>query len=294
MTRNARRIADPCVADFDGRGGLFPAYLSIFCDNVQIDGAAVSDTPPGFIVRTLAVRGGIVYSKSLNEWSAFVPDSPRNRFGFPKTVRLVGDGGRLSGSVELGDDFVLFPANATFSPVSWQIARYCDTLDFISNAIFQNVDAIKQCALVTYTDESMRGQLENANRRRLKGESFATVYAAPGTEVKVENLTPNGAKSFLPDFMNLWSQTRQELDEITGRATVNEKNERRINAEMTLIENAASATIDTLINTGNEYAKMYGVDVKFSRRSVIVRNEQAEGGQGNDGRGDPGAGTGDE
>ena len=72
--------------------------------------------------------------------------------------------------------------------------------------------------------------------------------------------------------MAVYTQTLEELDAATGRATLGEKNERRITDEVTVIENAASSTIDVVIDTFNRFARWYGVDAMAARGSEVRRD----------------------
>ena len=135
------------------------------------------------------------------------------------------------------------------------------------------MDALRQIAAVVYNDKTLTASIQKAEADRAAGKSTTSVYAPMGSEVKLLNFSPD-AKSNIPDLMAVYTQTLEELDAATGRATLGEKNERRITDEVTVIENAASSTIDVVIDTFNRYAKWYGVDAMAARGSE-VRSEAA-------------------
>src|SRR5699024_10073044 len=80
-----------------------------------------------------------------------------------------------------------------------------------------------------------------------------------------------GSVSNIPDFLEIWKNTLEELDALTGRAAIGEKNERRITEEVAVIENAASTSIDVLTDTVNKFAEWYGDDVHAVRGSALRR-----------------------
>ena len=100
----------------------------------------------------------------------------------------------------------------------------------------------------------------------MQGENIVKIKRALGQNIEVINFGAD-AVSFIPDLLAAWSQTTEELNSIVGTATVGEKQERRISQEIALIEDSSSAIIDLLINTINEHARMYNVDIEASRRT---------------------------
>ena len=274
MTRNGRRWIDPCTREaLDGeKGGEAAALLSILINNIQIFGRAAESAPPTFIAKTLVMRGAVAFDTVSGEWFAFNAVGETDRAGLPLRVKLILDGrGRMSPPLEAERDGVfIFPATPMFSAPAWEVLRRVDTLAYIQNAIGQNVDALRQIAAVVYNDKTLTASIQKAEKDRAAGKSTTSVYAPIGSEVKLLNFSPD-AKSNIPDLMAVYTQTLEELDAATGRATLGEKNERRITDEVTVIENAASSTIDVVIDTFNRYARLYGVDAMAARGSEVRR-----------------------
>lgn len=272
MTRNGRRWIDPCPREaLDGsEGGEAAALLSILINNIQIFGRDADSAPPTFIAKTLVMRGAVAYDTVSGEWFALNAVGETDRAGLPLRVKLILDGrGRMSPTMDVERDGIrIFPATPMFSVPAWEVLRRVDTLAYIQNAIGQNVDALRQIAAIVYNDKTLTASIQRAEADRAAGKSTTSVYAPIGSEVKLLNFSPD-AKSNIPDLMAVYTQTLEELDAATGRATLGEKNERRITDEVTVIENAASSTIDVVIDTFNRYAKWYGVDAMAARGSEV-------------------------
>ena len=274
MTRNGRRWIDPCTREaLDGeKGGEAAALLSILINNIQIFGRDADSAPPTFIAKTLVMRGAVAFDTVSGEWFAFNVVGETDRAGLPLRVKLILDGrGRMSPTLDTDRDGILvFPATPMFSAPAWEVLRRVDTLAYIQNAIGQNVDALRQIAAIVYNDQALSASIQKAEADRAAGKSTTSIYSPIGTDVKLLNFSPD-AKSNIPDLMAVYTQTLEELDAATGRATLGEKNERRITDEVTVIENAASSTIDVVIDTFNRYAKWYGVDAMAARGSEVRR-----------------------
>ena len=275
MTREGRRWIDPCTREALAgvKGGEAAALLSILINNIQIFGADAENAAPTFIAKNLVLRGAVAFDTISREWFAFNAVGETTREGLPLRVKLILDGrGRMSPTMDVERDGIrIFPATPMFSAPAWEVIRRVDTLAYIQNAIGQNVDALRQIAAVVYNDKTLTASIQKAEADRAAGKSTTSVYAPIGSEVKLLNFSPD-AKSNIPDLMAVYTQTLEELDAATGRATLGEKNERRITDEVTVIENAASSTIDVVIDTFNRYAKWYGVDAMAARGSEVRRN----------------------
>lgn len=276
-TRTGRQgFVDPCLSKYAETGHNAP-FLSILINNIQIFGSDTEDTPPHFISKTLVMNGGIAFLRRDKKWAAFRSVAPADYAGIPKKIRLVGDLGRLSAPMDVDGKYVcVIPANAFFCPPAYDVLRRVEMLDMISGAVGQNIDALRQCTSILYDDDSLKSGIEDAENKRLKGARTVSIYKKnPGSQIEIKNFTPD-AKSYIMDFMEVWKQTLEELDAVTGRATIGEKNERRITEEVSVIEDAASTSIDVIIDTFNEYAKFYEIDAMAARGSSIKRNIPGE------------------
>lgn len=275
-TRTGRQgFVDPCLSKYAETGHNAP-FLSILINNIQIFGSDTEDTPPHFISKTLVMNGGIAFLRKDKKWAAFRSVSPANYAGIPKKIRLVGDLGRLSAPMDVdGKDVCVIPANAFFCPPAYDVLRRVEMLDMISGAVGQNIDALRQCTAIFYDDDTLKSGITDAENKRLKGARTVSIQKTPGAQVDIKNFTPD-AKSYIMDFMEVWKQTLEELDAVTGRATIGEKNERRITEEVSVIEDAASTSIDVIIDTFNEYAEFYEIDAIAARGSSIKRNIPGE------------------
>lgn len=270
-TRTGRQgFVDPCLSKYAETGHNAP-FLSILINNIQVFGSDTDETPPHFISKTLVMNGGIAFLRDSKKWAAFRSVAPANYAGIPKKIRLVGDLGRLSAPMDVdGEKVCVIPANAFFFPPALDVIRRVETLDMIAGAVGQNIDALRQCTAITYDDESLKGRIEEAENKRLKGARTVSIQKSPGASMEIKNFTPD-TKSYIMDFMEVWKQTLEELDAVTGRATIGEKNERRITEEVSVIEDAASTAIDVVIDTFNEYAEFYEIKAIAARGSSLKR-----------------------
>lgn len=278
-TRKGREFIDPCSI-IDIRGDSVAPYLSILINNIQIWGKDSESAPPEYIVRTLAKRGAIAYDRDAGEWFAYSAIGERDRFGYPKKISVIQESGRMSGEITVGDKICIYPANALFFPPVSEIIRRVATLEFLSVAMAQNVNALKQATALIYEDADLNQQIDKAERDRLAGKPTVKIYNKSGSEIRAEQFSAP-ANSYLLDFLEVWKNTKEELDAITGRATVGEKTERRITEEISVIENAASTSIDVMIDTFNAHSKRYGINAYAVRGSEIRINtpKPAQGAQ---------------
>lgn len=270
-TRTGRQgFVDPCLSKYAETGHNAP-FLSILINNIQVFGSDTDETPPHFISKTLVMTGGIAFLRDSKKWAAFRSVAHANYAGIPKKIRLVGDLDRLSAPMDVdGARVCIIPANAFFFPPALDVVRRVETLDMIAGAVGQNIDALRQCTAITYDDESLKGRIEEAEKKRLNGSRTVSIQKSPGASMEIKNFTPD-TKSYIMDFMEVWKQTLEELDAVTGRATIGEKNERRITEEVSVIEDAASTAIDVVIDTFNEYAEFYDIKAIAARGSSLKR-----------------------
>lgn len=278
MTRQGRKI-DPCIDPNGVLRARSTPFLSILVNNIQVYGKDVETAIPTFIVRTLVENGMVAFEKTSGEWAACVRQGKNLRTGFPKYVKLRGEDGKLSAPIDVqskDSNVHVYYANAYMSPVAYDVTRRVALLDFVSNAIVQNVNALRQATAIIYDDETLATDIERAQRERENGESTIKLYGGlTANGIRLENFA-SGAQSNIMDFLELWRNTIEELDAVTGRAALGEKNERRITEEIAVIENAASTSIDVLIDTVNKFAEWYGDDVHAVRGSSLRRGVQTE------------------
>lgn len=262
MTREGRkfRTYDPCAGY--AKRGIAP-FLSILCNNVRITGTDTESAPPFFIIRTLVERGGVAYWRGAGIWAAYREEGPLKRNGLPSRVRLIGELGKVSEPFDIQDgkeaDVCVIPANAYFFPPWLSILEKVDTLQWTGDAMRQNVDALKQCMAIVYDDPLLKADVERAERQRIAGASTVSFLRNTGRTVETVNFSPN-AQSHVAEFLALWTQTMEELDELTGRIRIGEKQERRTDDEIEAIEQGAGASVNTLVETFNRYAEWYGIN----------------------------------
>ena len=287
MTRQGRKIDSCALPQAETGGGEIAALLAIFADNVQVYGADTEETPPTFIARTLIESGGIAFVRSIKAWVKYKSVGARDRFGLPKKISLVRDMGALSAPVRVdGKEVCVIPASPFFNVPAQTVARRVSTLAFISDAIAQNVDALRQISCIKYTNTDMETSVERAERDRREGKSTTRIYTPMGEDVSVMNFSPNAA-SHIQDLLALYVQTLEEIDAAVGRTTVGEKQERRISEEISVIENSACSSIDVLIDTFNRYCEWYKINGYMVRGSALNRLKRPAEPQEPQGEGTP-------
>lgn len=268
-TRNSRKTFDPCLLPwfFAGVGGgqTTTPYLSILVNNVKIEGKATDGTPPQFIAKAMAVNGGVAYLVDVNEWAEYTPVGKNDRYGFPKKIKLKGDGGYLSDTIDVDDNIHIYPANAEFyAPVN-EIIAISEELAELKKNIYQNYDALKQATVIEYDDPDISKDVELAEKQRLAGASTVKLQRKMGTDgVELKQFMPN-AQCYIAEYTAREEILYQRLDNVTGVAKLGEKGERRISGEIDLAMSSASSIIDMIISSINAYAKYYGDDVHASR-----------------------------
>lgn len=273
MTREGRKFIDPCD-DTDRQIGGLPPYLSMLVNNIDLDGAAIKKTPPDFIVYALAMNGGIAYSPELNEWAEFVQSGTSDRYGMPRTVRLIGDGGDVAREISVADARVhIYPANAEFIPPIKQINRLLARLNEVEINIQQNMVVMRQATAIIVEDDSLDKELKKADKDRRSGATQVILHKRTGATLELANFSPN-CQNYLPTYLEYERELLRRLDNATGVIQVDEKNERRIQSEISAIEEGASAQIDLIISSINRYAKYYGDDILARRKGVHVSNTE--------------------
>lgn len=282
MTREGRTTVDPCeFLTAEGAGGISTApYLSILVNNIEVDGAATENTPPFFIVQTLATRGGIAYLSDINEFAEFTRIGRLDRYGLPRYVKLKNNDGFYSEAIPVNDNIKIIPANSAYFPPVMQIRKRVFRLSEIEVNIHQNLKSLRQATAVITDDPDLITQVSNANKQREKGATTVTITKKPGAELNIENFTP-AAQCYLNEYSALEDKEYTRLNEIIGVANVGEKEERRIESEIDLIESSSSAIIDTIVSSINKWAQYYRIDLHARRRlSTAPTNRQEEPAEG--------------
>lgn len=301
MTRENRkyRDCDPCVNNGGSFSELSP-YLSRLVNNITVEGAAVDNIAPDYIVYTLATAGGIAYIKSTNDWVEFMPDGPRRVFGtIPARVRLWSEEGQAWSqpiSITREEDICIFPANAEFYPLANKIRELVQSLNTVEDSISQNLDNLRQLTVIVTRDKKLKNQLTALNKLRQSGTCAYGVIDIPQNKDSLSelltqeeakdaltmlSLSPN-SENYLSTYLELKKDYREELNNVIGVTEIAEKQERRINSEMELIENSTYAMIDLLIDSINKYAKFYNVDILAHRAHGGCAKHSDEAVAGND------------
>lgn len=301
MTRAGRQTLDPCINEGGNSIGVAP-YIAQLVNNISIEGEAAKNAAPNYIAYVMATTGGIAYIRDVNEWAPFTAADPHTRGGIPLKARIFSEEtGLYSNPLSTTDGNVcIFPANPDFYPLSRKIKEAVMSINCVEDNISQNLDNLREMAIIITRDSKLKNQLIMLNRMRQSGKAAYGVLSIPkdgNTETVTDLLTredldnlatilnfSTNAHNYLADYLALKQDYRQELQNIIGVTEVAEKTERRINAEMEMIENSSFAMVDLIINNINNYAKFYGVDVHAHRTHSgcaqhvdnAIQNEQIE------------------
>ena len=270
MTREGRRCNDRQGEWFEEPN--LAAFLSVLCGGISITGSDTEGAAPSFIVKTLVTRGAIAFVRGPREWAAYTSAGRRRRTGFPEKVKLLGDFGRVSSPLVAGEgkdaEVCIIPANPFFYSPARIIQLKVNTLNGLGTALAQNLDALKQATAILYDDPALKGQIEKAEADRLNGHSTVAIRRQLGQQVEIVNFSPNAA-SHLTELLEIWKQTSEELDDLTGRASIANKQERRTDNEIMAIEEAASANMQVIIDTFNAFADWYGIDAHAENKRLV-------------------------
>lgn len=284
-TRRGREVCDPCALPFMGGDPRTVANLNILINNIQLySGSGVLDrVMPLSVQRWLVCRGMAAYNRQYGLWAACAPASPITEYGpLPESVYIYDRRGRISAperTTEDGGDWCIFPANAHCTPVAPLVAAKVKTLEFIESAVRQNVDSTRAAMAVTYDDKDFTVQIDQAAKDLMKGKPVVKFCRTAANNVELTQFGGVGT-SYLPDLLALYENTKNELDGIVGRIALGEKSERRITDEVTAIENAAMTSIDVIIDTFNNFAKYYNIDVVAARGHILERSPVETRGSG--------------
>lgn len=295
-TRKSRILVDPCII---GSNNSVAPYIVQLVNNIEVYGSAVENTSPDYIPYVMAARGGIAYVRDINEWTPYVADGVSKHHGnIPTRVRLWSEERQLwSDGVNTTDGNVcIIPANVLNYAVTDKIEELVGSLNTVEQSISQNLENLRQLAVVVTRDSKLKNQLIALDRLRRAGEISHGVIDIPkdgNTEtinemlrmddieslLTVVSLSPN-ADNYLTDYLALKQDYRQELNNVIGVTEVKEKSERRINSEMELIQNSSCAFIDMIIDNINKYAKHYDIDVHAHRtHDGCTEHETMPGGE---------------
>lgn len=276
MTRYGRKNR---YIEFEAESPVLPRvqiFVSVLVNNIKLTGGALANVPPDFIVKTLTEKGSICYAKEANTWADFVEQGKRDRFGFPKFVKLIGEDCTLSKPFAVGKEFLIFPANATMTPPVFDIARYCQTIQEIDTNIFQNLDNLREMSVVHVFDDALDSEIQKIENKRRRGETHAVLHERKdGYETKIESFSPN-AQNHLNDYINARDYFEKELFDLVGIVKLDGKNETRIIDEVEQIKAEANTIIDLMIDNINKYADYYNIDIHAERGVKNVSHETTE------------------
>lgn len=279
-TRRGRELCDPCALPFKGSDPRTAANLNILINNIQLysNSGILDRVLPLSIQRWLVCRGMAAYNRQYGLWAACSPATPITEHNpLPESVYIYDRRGRISAperTTEGGGDWCIFPANAHCTPVAPLVAAKVKTLEFIETAVRQNVDSTRAAMAVTYDDKDFTAQVDQAAKDLMNGKPVVKFCRTAANNVALSQFGGLGT-SYLPDLLALYDNTKNELDGIVGRIALGEKSERRITDEVTAIENAAMTSIDVIIDTFNNFAKYYGVDIIAARGHILEQSPAA-------------------
>lgn len=276
-TRSGRKFIDPCWDKAVGIGsGKTAPYLSMLCNNIILSGKATEDTEPNYIQYIIATNGGIVYLRDANEWAEFTPIGKVSRTYMPKRIRVKGEDGWEEMNVD-GESVCVFPANAQFIPPVDMIDEKVFMLAQVEKNILQNLDNLREMSIVETSDAELSQSLIKLDDDRRNGATHGVLVTKDKINRvgEVKSLTANATNN-LETYINLKMDYRQEIYEIVGVAKMVEKGERRINGEVDLANDSASAFIDLIIESINKYAEFYDVDIHAERKQRASENGEVE------------------
>lgn len=277
-TRSGRKFIDPCWEKAVGVGnGDSVPYLSMLCNNIVLTGSAIIDTEPNYIQYIMSTNGGIVYLRPVNQWAEFKQVGKSSRTYMPKRIRVKGENGWMEMDVD-GVDVCVFPSNAQFIPPVDLIDEKVFMLSQVEKNILQNLDNLREMSIVETSDSELSQSLIKLDEDRRNGATHGILVTKDKINRvgEVKSLTANATNN-LETYINLKMDYRQELYEIVGVAKMVEKGERRINGEVDLAHDSASAFIDLIIESINKYAEFYSVDIHAERKYRASEEGGTEG-----------------
>lgn len=281
MTRAGRQIKKDCLcralSEFGLiRGDIVAPYISIMENNIELTGGATDNIPPHFIMRLLVNKGGACYSKVDNSWYEFMSVGIPDRFGNPQRIRIRKEDSYYFDQriIDLKQypEFVIFPANSYYYPLANKVCEITEAIITVEGNLSQNLANLREMTMFAIRNDKYASQLQLLDERRRAGQTYGILRldkeTPDYTDIQTEiGMFPFSAQteSRITELQELRDKLIEERLQLIGVTSVGEKQERRVTNEINLIENGSYAFLDLLIDSVNETAKRYNVDIKARR-----------------------------
>lgn len=271
-------------------------FAALFCQSAKIMGITDrrDDLTDDYIIDMLYSTGSIAYEKTTGVWLPLYSQGTPTAYGRAKKYRLYSLYNGESMVVNREDVFI-FDANAQAFPIKEFIRMRAATLAAFDAAIAQNLDGVKDMAVIVAHSKELARELQRLDKQRRQGKSWGIINAAlmerengglakletlsTGMEYKIDKLTADRRAYY------------EETLHLVGVQTPQEKGERMITGEVEMQGAETSAYIELMIKTFNQNAEEQGAPFRMVAYNALkpAKNEQKDedeqeddGGQNNE------------
>lgn len=279
-TRNGRLERNDVAEFYTAAKGYKVLFAALFCAAVRIEGITDRDgyLTDDYIISTLYYDGSVAFHKSTGMWWRWVGVGTPNAYGEYERVKLFSP--YKQGLQVDRDDVVILDANAERFGISQFVGDKCELLAEMDAAIAQNLDAVKDMAVIVADNDAIAAKLKAVDRLRRSGKSVATISRRNknGGLAALEVLS-TGAEFKVDKIQEARRKLYEEILHLVGVDTAFEKGERMITDEAQMQGAETSAYIRIMIDTFNAQAEAQGAPFRLVRvkKSDDVKNAPKTG-----------------
>ncbi|MCQ2398957.1 MAG: hypothetical protein MJ072_00435 [Clostridia bacterium] len=268
MATRSGRTSRNAWTDAEGYINLF---ASIFISNASVTG--IENVRNDYILNRLFEDGKIAYHKKLKLWLPFDGSGRVDIYDEYENYTLYGANGTRINAKR--DDIYIFRANPKSAPVVDFLNRIAYKLAEIDGATDQNLDAIKQMTILATDSVELTKELQLAQRKRQKNESFAVVHRTATARGEIQNLSTS-AEYYVDRLQDAHDREFKKGLNFLGVYTVSEKAERRITGEIDVLNDETDAYRNIIAKTFNTDAIEQNAPFRLVLRDDGATEEEAE------------------
>lgn len=234
-------------------------FAALFKSGLRFNGFDKKDGLTDEIIATyLYEKGAVAEDKLTGVWLPFYGQGHPNVYGIYPEYRLYGNNG-----VEITrkyDDIRIFTANSECYPVEAYIREKAAVLASFDAAINQNLNAIKQIAVIVCETKALARALASANAKREAGESTVILSREEYQDFAELQTLSTQAQYNVTQLLDDKRKVFEEVLHIVGIRTPILKGERKIVSEQESENAEVDAYIKLLVLSFENCAKHYGVN----------------------------------
>lgn len=255
VTKDAGSYKTLFASLFKTAGRVEGLALGAYADDNIRDGLT-----DAYILGILYEYGTIAYDAQTGAWLPYAESGRQTAYGKNDTVTLFGANG--ANVVRSRADVYTFDANPDRVPLRCIVSQRAETLANFDAAIRQNLDAVKDMTIIYTDNNTLAGQLKNADAKRRAGASVAVVSRSAEDFGEVGKLS-TGAEYKVDKLLKDRRKLYEETLHLVGVRTPIEKGERMISDEVATQNAETDAYVGILERTFNASAELYGLPFRL-------------------------------